>query len=71
MGLFGSSTKRKLNGKRIAILATQGVEQIELTSPRKALEGRRDRRVGVSAQPRKERKDQSLEPSEMGRFVQD
>ena len=38
MGLFGSGTKRKLNGKRIAILATQGVEQVELTSPRKALE---------------------------------
>ena len=38
MGLFGFSTKRKLNGKRIAILATQGVEQVELTSPRKALE---------------------------------
>ena len=38
MGFFGFSTKRKLNGKRIAILATQGVEQVELTSPRKALE---------------------------------
>jgi len=29
---------RKLEGKRIAILATDGVEQIELTSPREALE---------------------------------
>jgi protease I len=29
--------KKKLNGRRIAILATYGVEQIELTSPRKAL----------------------------------
>ena len=38
MGLFGFGTKRQLSGKRIAILATQGVEQIELTSPRKALE---------------------------------
>ena len=38
MGLFGLGAKRQLNGKRIAILATQGVEQIELTSPRKALE---------------------------------
>ena len=28
----------KLNGKRIAILATDGVEQIEMTEPRKALE---------------------------------
>ena len=37
MGLFGFGTKRKLNGRRIAILATQGVEQVELTSPRKAL----------------------------------
>ena len=29
--------KKKLNGRKIAILATNGVEQIELTSPRKAL----------------------------------
>ena len=36
MGLFGSTPK--LKGKRIAILATQGVEQAELTKPRKALE---------------------------------
>ena len=28
----------KLNGKRIAILATDGVEQVELTEPRKALD---------------------------------
>jgi protease I len=28
----------RLNGKRIAILATDGVEQVELTEPRKALE---------------------------------
>jgi protease I len=28
----------KLDGKRVAILATQGVEQVELTEPRKALE---------------------------------
>lgn len=28
----------KLNGKRVAILATEGVEQVELTEPRKALE---------------------------------
>jgi protease I len=38
MGLFGLGTKRQLMGRRIAILATQGVEQMELTSPRKALE---------------------------------
>ncbi len=36
MGLFGS--KPKLKGKRIAILATEGVEQVELVKPRKALE---------------------------------
>ena len=36
MGLFGS--KPRLKGKRIAILATEGVEQVELTQPRKALE---------------------------------
>jgi putative intracellular protease/amidase len=29
--------KKKLIGKKIAILATYGVEQVELTSPRKAL----------------------------------
>lgn len=38
MGLFGFGKKRQLVGKRIAIIATQGVEQVELTSPRKALE---------------------------------
>lgn len=38
MGIFGLGTKRQLIDKRIAILATQGVEQIELTSRRKALE---------------------------------
>ena len=38
MGLFGFGSKRQLINKRIAILATQGVEQVELTSPRKALE---------------------------------
>lgn len=30
--------QNKLTGKRIAILATDGVEQVELTEPRKALE---------------------------------
>lgn len=38
MGIFGFGSKRTLKGKRIAILATQGVEQVELTGPRKALE---------------------------------
>ena len=36
MGFFGSTPQ--LKGKRIAILATEGVEQVELTKPRKALE---------------------------------
>src|SRR5689334_18354211 len=36
MGILGFG-KKKLIGKKIAILATNGVEQIELTSPRKAL----------------------------------
>ena len=38
MGLFGFGSKRQLNGRRIAVLATQGVEQVELTSPRRAME---------------------------------
>ena len=29
---------RELNGKKVAILATDGFEQVELTSPKKALE---------------------------------
>ncbi len=36
MGLFNSN-KGKLKGKRVAILFTQGVEQVELTSPLKTL----------------------------------
>lgn len=36
MGLF-NRYKNKLKGKRVAILFTQGVEQVELTSPLKAL----------------------------------
>ena len=41
MGIFDPFEKKKdgpLTGKRIAILATQGVEEVELTKPRKALE---------------------------------
>jgi protease I len=38
MGLFGIGSKPKLRGRRIAIIATRGVEQVELTSPKKALE---------------------------------
>lgn len=36
MGILGFG-KKKLIGKKIAILATYGVEQVELTSPKKAL----------------------------------
>jgi protease I len=38
----------KLNGKRVAILATDGVEQIELTEPRKALDQAGARTVLIS-----------------------
>jgi protease I len=38
MCLFGFGAKPKLTGKRIAIVCTQGVEQVELTSSRKALQ---------------------------------
>jgi protease I len=38
MGIFRFATKRRLIGRRIAILATQGVEQVKLASPRDALE---------------------------------
>lgn len=37
MALFGFGNK-KLQGKKIAIIATHGVEQVELTSPKNALE---------------------------------
>jgi hypothetical protein len=33
----GTPMAGKLDGKKIAILATDGVEQVELTEPRKAL----------------------------------
>ena len=38
MGLFFRSKSKKLQGRRIAVLATHGVEQVELTSPVKALQ---------------------------------
>ena len=37
-----------LNGKRVAILATDGVEQVELTEPRKALDQAGAKTVVVS-----------------------
>src|SRR5438270_7727437 len=42
---------RKLNGKRVAILATDGVEQSELTEPRKALDEAGAHTVVVSPKP--------------------
>jgi protease I len=40
MGIFssGKSNTKPLEGKRIAILATEGFEEVELTKPKKALE---------------------------------
>jgi protease I len=42
-----------LNGKRVAILATDGVEQVELTEPRKALDQAGAKTVVVSLKPGK------------------
>jgi protease I len=36
--VFMAANSRSLSGKRVAILATDGVEQVELTEPRKALD---------------------------------
>lgn len=41
----------KLTGKRIAILATDGVEQVELTEPRSALDGAGARTQLISPKP--------------------
>jgi protease I len=38
MAVFNTEDRNKLKGRRIAILATRGVEEVELTKPRKALE---------------------------------
>jgi len=38
MAIFNSEFRDKLKGKRVAILATEGVEEVELTKPKKALE---------------------------------
>jgi protease I len=42
-----------LNGKRVAILATDGVEQVELTEPRKALDQAGAKTIVVSIKPGK------------------
>ena len=46
-------TEKKLEGMRVAILATNGVEQVELTEPRKALEDAGARTTLVSIKPGK------------------
>jgi protease I len=38
MAIFNSENRNKLKGRRIAILATKGFEEVELTKPKKALE---------------------------------
>jgi len=38
MAIFNSEFRDKLKGRRVAILATEGVEEVELTKPKKALE---------------------------------
>lgn len=38
MAIFNSEFRDKLKGKRIAILATEGFEEVELVKPQKALE---------------------------------
>jgi protease I len=38
MSVFNTEFRDKLKGRHVAILATQGVEEIELTKPKKALE---------------------------------
>ena len=43
----------KLTGKRVAILATDGVEQVELTEPRKALDAAGAKTTLVSPKPGK------------------
>jgi protease I len=44
-------TNQKISGKRVAILATDGVEQSELTEPRKALDDAGARTILVSPKP--------------------
>ncbi|WP_348269094.1 type 1 glutamine amidotransferase [Edaphobacter paludis] len=38
MSILGKEESGKLKGKRVAIVATEGFEQVELTKPKKALE---------------------------------
>jgi protease I len=46
------TAQRKLQGKRVAILATDGVEQVELTEPRKALDEAGAQTVVISPKSR-------------------
>ncbi len=66
MALFGFGTKRQLKGRRIAILATHGVEQVELTSPRTAIQKAGGCGTGLSTQTSEGRKDKGVEHYEMG-----
>jgi protease I len=46
------AAQRQLQSKRVAILATDGVEQVELTEPKRALDGAGAQTVVVSPRPR-------------------
>jgi protease I len=46
------ATDQQLRGKRVAILATDGVEQVELTEPKKALDAAGAQTVVISPKPR-------------------
>jgi protease I len=46
-------TEKKLEGMRVAVLATNGVEQVELVEPRRALEEAGARTVLISMKPGK------------------
>jgi protease I len=46
------AAQKQLQGKRVAILATDGVEQVELTEPRKALDEAGAQTVVISPKPR-------------------
>jgi protease I len=46
------AVQRQLQGKRIAIVATDGVEQVELTEPKKALDEAGAQTVVISPKPR-------------------
>ena len=61
-----SSWHDELKGKKIAILATEGVEQVELTEPRKALE---EAGATHGADLAREGRDPGLRPPRQGRHA--